>query len=161
MTGDGIFGTDGASGTMAAMNRAMSSSAAPADRPTFGRMLWRGLRRRCAWCGGRRAFFTGWFAKQDRCHTCGIGWHRGYEGFELGAAAINAVITFGFLVAGVAIGVIATLPDVAVLPIVVILGIGAVVIPTIIYPITYTVWQAVDLTMRPPEPGDGAPPFVP
>ena len=24
-----------------------------------------GCRRRCAWCGGRGAFFTGWFAKQD------------------------------------------------------------------------------------------------
>lgn len=146
---------------MASMNRAPSHAAVRTDRPGFGRMLWRGVRRRCAWCGGRRAFFTGWFAKQETCHTCGIGWHRGYEGFELGAATVNAVITFGLLVVGVAIGVIATLPDVAVLPIVLILAAGALVIPTVIYPITYTIWQAVDLAMRPPEPGDGAPPFVP
>ena len=26
------------------------------------------------------------------CRTCGIGWHRGYEGFELGAMAISAVV---------------------------------------------------------------------
>lgn len=146
---------------MAAMSRAAPAAPPRTDRPGFGRMLWRGVRRHCAWCGGRRAFFTGWFSKQEHCHTCGIGWQRGYEGFELGAAAINAVITFGVLIVGVAIGVIATLPDVAVLPIVVILGIGAVVIPAVIYPLTYTIWQAVDLLMRPPEPGDGAPPFVP
>ena len=34
-------------------------------RPSLPRMLWRGVRRRCAWCGGRGAFFTGWFSKQD------------------------------------------------------------------------------------------------
>ena len=28
-------------------------------RPSLATMLWRGARRRCAWCGGRRAFFTG------------------------------------------------------------------------------------------------------
>ena len=71
-------------------------------------MLWRGLRRRCAWCGGRGAFFTGWFRKQDTCKTCGIGWHRGYEGFELGAMSISAVVVFGSLVIGLLIGVIAT-----------------------------------------------------
>ena len=121
-------------------------------------MLWRGVRRRCAWCGGRGAFFTGWFAKQDTCRTCGIGWHRGYEGFELGAMAINAVVCFGLLIVGIGIGVVATWPDIAVLPLLLILGIGAVLLPIVIYPLSYTVWQAVDLAMHPPEPGDGAPP---
>ena len=79
-------------------------------------MLWRGVRRRCAYCGGRGAFFTGWFAKQERCKTCGIGWHRGYEGFELGAMAISAIVVFGTLIVAVGIGVVATLPDVAVRP---------------------------------------------
>jgi uncharacterized protein (DUF983 family) len=121
-------------------------------------MLWRGIRRRCAWCGGRRAFFTGWFAKQETCRTCGIGWRRGYEGFELGAATINAIITLGVLIVGVAAGAIATSPDIAVLPLVLGLGALAVVVPVIAYPFTYTIWQAVDLAMHPPEPGDGAPP---
>ena len=73
-------------------------------------MLWRGVRRRCAWCGGRRAFFTGWFDKQDTCRTCGISWRRGYEGFELGAMAISAVVCLGVLVVGLTIGVVLTLP---------------------------------------------------
>ena len=121
-------------------------------------MLWRGLRRRCAYCGGRGAFFTGWFAKQERCRTCGIGWHRGYEGFELGAMAISAVIVIGTLVAAMVVGVVATLPDIAVVPLLLVLGAGAVVLPLLVYPISYTVWQAVDLAMRPPQPQDFAAP---
>jgi uncharacterized protein (DUF983 family) len=122
-------------------------------------MLWRGVRRRCAWCGGRGAFFTGWFSKQDRCKTCGIGWHRGYEGFELGAMTISAVVCLGALVVGLAIGLIVTWPDIAVVPLLVILAPVALLLPIVVYPVSYTVWQAVDLAMRPPEPGDGTPPY--
>jgi len=121
-------------------------------------MAWRGLRRRCAWCGGKGAFFTGWFHKQDRCRTCGIEWHRGYEGFELGALAISAVLVLGTLVVAMTVGIIVTLPDVDVLPLLLILGAAAIVLPILLYPVSWTLWQAVDLTMRPPEPGDGAPP---
>lgn len=121
-------------------------------------MLWRGVRRRCAWCGGRGAFFTGWFAKQDRCRTCGIEWRRGYEGFELGALAISAVLVLSTLVVAMTVGIALTLPGVDVLPLLSILGAGAVVLPILLYPVSYTMWQAVDLAMRPPEPGDGAPP---
>jgi len=123
-------------------------------------MLWRGARRRCAWCGGRGAFFSDWFRKQDHCATCGISWRRGYEGFELGALAISAVVCLGVLVVGLGIGVISTWPDVAVVPLLIVLGVGAIVLPIVAYPFSYTVWQAVDLAMRPPEPGEGAPPPV-
>jgi uncharacterized protein (DUF983 family) len=130
----------------------------PVARPTIPKMLWRGIRRRCPWCGGRGAFFTGWFAKQDRCRTCGIGWQRGYEGFELGALAISAILVLGTLVAAMTVGIVLTLPGVDVLPLLVILGAGAVVLPIVLYPVSYTLWQAVDLAMRPPEAEDGAPP---
>jgi uncharacterized protein (DUF983 family) len=123
-------------------------------RPSLPTMLWRGVRRRCAYCGGRGAFFTGWFTKQERCKSCGIGWHRGYEGFELGAMAISAVVVFGTLIVAVGIGVVATLPDVAVLPLLLILGAGAIGLPILVYPVSYTLWQAVDLAMRPPTPDD-------
>ncbi len=125
-------------------------------RPSLALMLWRGARRRCAYCGGRGAFFTGWFTKQERCRTCGIEWHRGYEGFELGAMAINAIVSLGLLVVGMVVGILVTWPDIAVLPLLLILGAAAIIIPLAVYPVTYTVWQAVDLAMRPPEPGDFA-----
>jgi uncharacterized protein (DUF983 family) len=119
-------------------------------------MLWRGARRRCPWCGGKGAFFEGWFTKADRCRTCGIGWQRGYEGFELGAMTINVMAVFGLLIAGIAVGVVATSPDVPVLPLVLALGAGGLVLPIVAYPVSYTVWQAVDLLMHPPDPADPA-----
>jgi uncharacterized protein (DUF983 family) len=121
-------------------------------------MLWRGVRRRCAWCGGRGAFLDGWFTKRDACRTCGITWRRGYEGFELGALAINVIVCFGVLVVGMVIGLIATWPDIAVVPLLVILGVGAIALPILVYPVSYTVWQAVDLAMHPPGPGEAPPP---
>jgi uncharacterized protein (DUF983 family) len=126
-------------------------------RPSVATMLWRGLRRRCAWCGGRGAFFTGWFHKQDTCRTCGISWRRGYEGFELGALAISAVVCLGLLVVGMTIGIVLTLPDVAVPLLLLILGVCAIVLPIVVYPLSYTIWQAVDLAMRPPVVGDDVP----
>lgn len=127
-------------------------------RPTLVTMLWRGVRRRCAWCGGRGAFFTGWFTKQERCRTCGIGWRRGYEGFELGALMMSAVICMGTLVVALGVAVVATSPDIPVFELVVALGLGAIVLPIVLYPVTYTVWQAIDLAMRPPDPGDPSTP---
>lgn len=124
-------------------------------------MLWRGVRRRCPWCNGSGAFFTGWFRKQDRCRTCGLDYQRGYEGFELGALAISAVVVLGVLVVGLAAGVVATTPDIPVVEMIIGLGIAAIVLPVVVYPISYTMWQAVDLTMRPPDPADPSiPPAV-
>ena len=37
------------------------------DFPSHGKLLLRGLTRRCAWCGDRRAFFVGWFKRVERC----------------------------------------------------------------------------------------------
>ncbi len=123
-------------------------------------MLWRGVRRRCAWCGGKGAFFRGWFAKQDTCRTCGIGWQRGYEGFELGAMAISAVVCFGSLVVALGVAIALTVPDIPVVPLLVILGAGAVALPLVVYPLSYTIWQGIDLMMHPPAPDEGAPPPV-
>jgi len=74
--------------------------------------------------------------------------------------AVSIIVCFGALVVGVVIGVVATLPDVAVAPLILILGVWAVVLPVVVYPLSYTLWQAIDLAMRPPVAGDGAPPPV-
>lgn len=129
------------------------------SRPSLPTMAWRGARRRCPWCGGRGAFFTSWFAKQDRCRTCGLDWHRGYEGFELGAMTINIVIVFGTLIAGLVVGIVVTSPEIPVVPLMMILGVVAIVLPIILYPVSHTLWQAVDLAMHPPDVADpGTPP---
>jgi hypothetical protein len=97
---------------------------------------------------------------QERCRTCGLGWRRGYEGFELGAMTVNIIVVFGVLIVGAAVGIIVTSPDIPVVPLVVALGLVAIALPILLYPVSYTLWQAVDLTMHPPDPGDPAtPPF--
>lgn len=119
-------------------------------------MLARGALRRCPWCGDPKAFFTGWFAKRDQCRACGVPWRRGYEGFELGAMAMNAVVTLSLIVVAATVAMVATAPDFAVVPIVVGLAVGALVVPIVLYPVSYTVWQAIDVAMRPPEPHEVA-----
>ena len=72
--------------------------------------------------------------------------------------AISAVVCLGALVVGMTIGIVLTLPDIAVVPLLVILGICAIVLPIVVYPLSWTIWQAVDLAMRPPVPGEQVPP---
>lgn len=117
-------------------------------------MLVRGLFRRCAWCGGRGAFFTGWYHKAEHCTSCGLKWRRGDVGFELGAAAITTIITFGPLM--LTLGVMAAIawPDVQALPMFIVLVVMAIGLPFITYGPSYCIWQAIDILLRPPEPDD-------
>jgi uncharacterized protein (DUF983 family) len=117
-------------------------------RPTLGTMLWRAARRRCPRCGRRGAFFTGWFTRTDRCPSCGYRWER-HEGFVLGPIAINTVITFVLVGVVLVGGLLATLPDVEPWPIVAASVAVAVVVPVVIYPITWTIWAALDLRWSP------------
>ena len=114
-------------------------------------LLARGLARRCAWCGGRGAFCTSWFGRQERCKTCGLSWERGYEGFELGAATMGVFITFGSIIAWMIFSVVAGVP---LAPLLVVAGLLAVAVPIVGYPLTYTVWFGVDLFIRHPSPED-------
>ncbi len=122
------------------------------DRPSFPKMLFRGAFRRCAWCSGRSAFFTGWFKKSSHCQTCGLEWRRGDVGYELGAAAVAAIICIGPLVLALGAVTAFTWPEIDVVSLLITLGIGAVILPLLLYPSSYTLWQAIDLLMRPVEP---------
>jgi len=115
------------------------------------RKLARGVIRRCALCGGKGAFLNGWYKPQDRCKTCGFYWQRNLEGFQVGAAAMNIIMTGGSLLSVMGLGVILTYPDIPIWPMLIatvgvalLVGIGG-------YPTSYTVWLAVDLTMNPPD----------
>ena len=141
------------SGQSPAPGRAPGPASSPASSPSLKRMLVRAALRRCPWCGSRRTFLRGWFTRHDRCRTCGIRWCR-EEGFELGAVTINTIVTFLTITVGMVIGFVATAPDIAVVPMLVVLGAVAVVMPIAIYPFTYTLWLAVDLAMHRPEPAE-------
>lgn len=120
-------------------------------------MLIRGAFRRCPWCGGKGAFFVGWFKKDEYCQTCGLEWRRDDVGYELGAAAITAIITFGPLMLILGGMVAVTWPDIAVVPMFVVLVVLAVALPLLLYGSAYVMWQAIDVLMREPTPGDFRP----
>ena len=95
------------------------------DFPGFLRLMARGLTRRCPWCGDRKAYFTGWFARVDRCRRCRHPYRRGDEAFELGATTANIILTFLSILIAILVAVILTLPDIPTVPVVVIVGLSA------------------------------------
>ena len=96
----------------------------------------------------------GWFKKDEHCQSCGLTWRRGDVGYELGAAAITAIITFGPLMLVLGAMVAVTWPEVNVVPMFIVLALLAVVLPFFTYGPAYCMWQAIDLVLRPPEPED-------
>lgn len=129
----------------------------PIERlPGWGGLLWRGLTRRCAWCGDRRAYFTGWFRRQEACRKCGHSYRRGDHAFELGAVTANMILTFLLILITLGITIAVTAPDVPVVPIMIVTAAIGLTGPALLYPIGYTLWQAVDLAMRPPTAAERA-----
>lgn len=118
--------------------------------PSGPRLLARGITRRCAWCGDRRAYFVGWFGRVDACRHCGHGYRRGDDAFELGAVTANIILTFLGVLLAILVAVVGTLPDVNVVVVVAASASVAVIAPAICYPVSFTLWQAIDLWMRRP-----------
>jgi uncharacterized protein (DUF983 family) len=122
--------------------------------PSHGKLLMRGLTRRCAWCGDRRAFFVGWFKRVERCRRCGHGYRRGDHAFELGALTANIILTFSTILLTILVAVLVQLPHVNVWGVVLPAAAVALIGPALFYPVSFTLWQAIDLWMRPPTPGE-------
>ena len=120
-------------------------------KTSFLTKIFRGLFRKCAWCGGKGSFFTSWYTKAERCQTCGLNWERGYEGFELGAATMGVFMTFGSIIIWMVASVVFGVPLV---PLLIVAGVLAISVPIVGYPLTYTVWFGVDLSIRPPSDQD-------
>jgi uncharacterized protein (DUF983 family) len=115
------------------------STPAPAGK---GKMIWRGLTRRCARCGGGKLFKRYWTMVED-CPTCGHHFER-EDGFFAGALAINIIVTGGLFTIVFVIGLILTVPEVPVAPLLAILVPIVVLTPILYYPFSKTVWVAVD-----------------
>lgn len=112
-----------------------------------GRMLRRGVARRCPSCGSG-GLFTGWFRMVERCPRCGMRFSR-EEGFFIGALFVNFAVTEAVLFAWLVASFLLTLPDA---PIAVIAA-GAVavcvIVPLVCYPFSKTIWAAIHLAMEP------------
>ena len=107
-----------------------------------GTMMWRGLTRRCARCGGGKLFRRYWTMVDD-CPTCGLHFER-EDGYFGGALAINIIAVGGLFTAVFVVALVLTVPEVPVAPLLAILVPIVVLGPIVYYPFSKTVWVAVD-----------------
>lgn len=130
----------------------------PADPPphTTTRLLLRGLARRCPVCGGGH-LFRRWFTIVERCPRCGFRLER-IEGHWIGALGMNTVVSFGAVLVAVVVAFAATYPSGSVTVAVGVVVAVAVAVPLAFYPVSKTLWSAIDLAMRPLEPDDDVDP---
>ncbi|HYZ10968.1 MAG TPA: DUF983 domain-containing protein [Actinomycetota bacterium] len=119
----------------------------PPDRPpTAFTALWRGLTRRCPWCGEGR-LFTQWFRMAEACPQCGLPLGQ-EEGAFLGAMALNYGVAGTLFLAILIAWTAMTAPDIPVVPMLVVsLGVTAASI-VLFYPFSKTLWAAVDLLLH-------------
>ena len=120
-------------------------------------LLARGLRKRCGVCA-RGDLFRRWFTMLDECPQCGLRFER-IDGHWLGAITLNMFVSLASLIVAIVVGFVATSPDPRV-GIIVSACVGlALVVPLAFYPTSKTLWTAIDLRMRPLEPGEVKPGF--
>ncbi|CAN5504008.1 hypothetical protein BH23CHL2_BH23CHL2_24320 [soil metagenome] len=106
-------------------------------------LLFRGLTRRCPRCGEWR-IFSGYFALKDTCPRCGLDLVR-EEGYYVGAMTVNIVVAEILTVLLVAIVTIWTWPEIPVNQLIV-AAVGVnLLVPILFYPLTKTLWLAIDL----------------
>jgi uncharacterized protein (DUF983 family) len=125
-------------------------------RLTVGRLLLRGILRRCPLCGSGDSFET-YFRMRERCPRCNLRFDR-IDGQRAGALGINTIVTFGALFVVVVVGMILTYPEfdlTVLLPVAVAV---TIVLPVVFYPFSRTIWNSIDLAMRPVEPDDDVDP---
>ncbi len=76
------------------------------------------------------------------------------KGFFLGAFVVNFGFTLLVLAGYIGAGVVLTQPDPPVAALLVVGAVVMIVLPIAFYPLSRTIWSAVDLWMRPLEPDE-------
>lgn len=118
--------------------------------PSTARLLGRGLTAACPACGARHQFRL-LVKMEERCHRCGLVFER-IEGHWIGAIGLNTIVTFGVLLVSLVVSFILTFPDFPVVPLMVFHVGLALVVPILFFPVSRTLWTAIDIAMRPLEP---------
>ncbi|MFM7872991.1 MAG: hypothetical protein ACKPBG_15120 [Actinomycetota bacterium] len=124
------------------------------DGSSLPLMIGRALARRCPRCGDRRAWFDGWFRQGSRCRACGVRRTRQVDGHELGSMTVALVANISLIVLVLGVAIALTVPDVPVLTVTLALSVAAVIVPIATWPLSHTVWMALDLRFRPLEAGE-------
>lgn len=115
-------------------------------------MAGRALLLRCPACGAGH-LFSRWTRMVPVCPRCGLRFER-TEGHWLGYLGLNTIVSFSLLFVVLVVGFILSYPDFDVVPLLVAGVLVAVVFPVVFLPWSRTLWTAIDLRMRPLEPGE-------
>lgn len=108
-----------------------------------GTLLFRGLTRRCPRCG-EWGIFKGFFALKKECPRCHLDLEP-EEGYYVGAMTIAILAAEALTVFLLVVAIILTWPELPVMPLIII-GVGAnIIFPVVFYPISKTLWLAIDL----------------
>ena len=121
-------------------------------QPSRARMLWRGLTRHCPRCGSGH-LFRHWVKMVPDCPRCGLHFEgRPEEGHFLGAITINTGLTAGTIILGIFIYIVVLATSQGGGPpvwfVVVTSAALAVILPTLFYPFTKTIWVAAEIWMN-------------
>nr|MDQ3305649.1 DUF983 domain-containing protein [Actinomycetota bacterium] len=107
---------------------------------------------RCPLCG-QGGLFRNWFTLADRCSRCALRFER-IEGHWVGALGMNTIVSFSVLFVVVVVGLVLSHPAYRMAPLVIAAAVTAVVVPLVFFPSSKMLWTAIDLLMRPLEPGE-------
>lgn len=118
-------------------------------KPSLGGLLARGLTRRCPRCGEKKVWRS-WSQLVDDCPRCG--WHfEREEGYWVSAIIVNTGVTMALFGFGFVAVLIATIPDVQWGPVLLVAAVTNVVFPIFFFPVSKTVWVAIDLFFHSPK----------
>jgi len=107
----------------------------------------RGLTGRCPVCG-QGHLFRHWFRMIERCPRCGLRFER-TEGHWTGDLGINTIVSFGALLVTLLGGFLLTYPDVPAAGLLLACLTVAIIVPILFFPLSKTIWLAIDLRFRP------------
>jgi uncharacterized protein (DUF983 family) len=119
----------------------------PAHAPRFPEVgatitLLRGFRKRCPRCGERDTFVS-WFQIRTACPRCELRFAKEEGGF-LGAMTLNYVVAIGIWLVVLVAGIVLTVPDVAVVPLLIASAVVLIGVPLWFYPRSKMIWAAVE-----------------
>lgn len=92
----------------------------------------------------------------ERCPGCGLRFER-IEGHWVGSLGMNTIVSFTVLFVVVVVGLVLSHPTYRMAPLVVAAATTAIFVPLAFFPSSKTFWTAIDLIMRPLEPGEARP----
>jgi uncharacterized protein (DUF983 family) len=112
--------------------------------------LVRGFRKRCPRCGDRDTFVS-WFQPKRTCPRCELRFAKEEGGF-LGAMTLNYLVAIGLWLVVLIVGVVMTVPDVPVVPLMLLSAVVLIGVPLWFYPRSKMIWAAVEFLVLQGEP---------